>query len=60
MGEKIPLIARAVGGKVLGPRPGRAIVSFWQGIVEIILRVVVAVSWWLDGGNWLTRAQGIV
>lgn len=44
MGEKVPLIARAVGGKVLGPRPGRAIVTFWQGVVEIILRVVIVVS----------------
>ncbi len=44
MGEKIPLIARAVGGKIVGPRPGRAIISFWQGVLEIILRVVVSVS----------------
>ena len=44
MGEKVPLIGRAVGGRVLGPRPGKAIVTFWQGIVEIILRVVVMVS----------------
>lgn len=44
MGEKVPLIARAVGGKVLGPRPGKAIVTFWQGRVEILLRVVITVS----------------
>ena len=43
MGEKVPLIARAVGGRVLGPRPGIAIVTFWQGIVEIILRGIVLV-----------------
>ena len=45
MGEKLPLIARAIGGKVIGPRPGKAIISFWQGIVEIILRAVVTVSY---------------
>ena len=31
-------------GEVLGPRPCLAIVSFWQGIVEIVLRVAVVVS----------------
>ena len=31
-------MAEAVAGKVLGPRPGKAIVSFWQGDVEILLR----------------------
>lgn len=51
MGEKVPLIARAVGGKVLGPRPGKAIVSFWQGIVEIILRAAIAVSG--AGSGWV-------
>ena len=44
MGEGVPLIARAVGGRILGPRPGKAIVTFWQGIVEIILRVISIVS----------------
>ena len=29
---------------VLGPRPGLIIVKFWQGVVEIILRVIVIVS----------------
>ena len=43
-GERVPLIARAVGGRVLGPRPGLAIVSFWQGIVEVVLRSVALVS----------------
>ena len=43
-GEKLPLLARAVGGRVLGPRPGKAIVSFWQGIVEIVLRSVALVG----------------
>ena len=33
----------AVAGEVLGPRPGLAVVSFSQGIVEIILRVVATV-----------------
>ena len=33
-----------VGRKVLGPRPGLAVVSFWQGIVEIALRVATVVS----------------
>ena len=31
-------MAEAVAAKVLGPRPGKAIVSFWQGRVEIFLR----------------------
>ena len=43
-GERIPLLARVAGGRVLGPRPGMAIVSFWQGIVEIVLRAVALVS----------------
>ena len=33
-----------VGRKVLGPHPGLAIVKFWQGVVEIILRVITLVS----------------
>ena len=33
----------AVAGEVLGPRPGLAIVSFSQGIVEVLLRVVATV-----------------
>ena len=37
-------MAKAVGGKVLGPRPGLAIVSFWQGILEIVLRALALVS----------------
>ena len=37
-------MADAVASEALGPRPGIAIVSFWQGIVEIVLRVVTAVS----------------
>ena len=44
MGERAPLLAKAVGGKVLGPRPGLAIVSFWQGILEIVLRTLALVS----------------
>ena len=35
-------MAEAVAGKVLGPRPGKAIVSFWQGDVEILLRCLSA------------------
>lgn len=31
---------QAVAGEVLGPRPGIAICSFWQGRVEIFLRIV--------------------
>ena len=46
MGERAPLLAKAVGGRVLGPRPGLAIVSFWQGILEIILRALALVSHW--------------
>ena len=29
---------------VLGPRPGLVICKFWQGIVEIVLRIIVMVS----------------
>ncbi len=43
-GERIPLLARIGGSRVLGPRPGKAIVSFWQGIVEIVLRAIAVVS----------------
>ena len=30
-------MAAAVAGEVLGPRPGKAICSFWQGTLEIVL-----------------------
>ena len=30
----------AAAGEVLGPRPGKAICSFWQGQVEIVLWIV--------------------
>ena len=33
-------MATAIAGQVLGPRPGRAICSFWQGVVEINLRII--------------------
>ena len=42
----------AAAGAVLGPRPGLAIVSFSQGIVEIILRVVAIVVSILIGPNY--------
>ena len=29
-----------VAGKLLGPRPGLAIVSFWGGRIEIVLRIL--------------------
>ncbi len=32
-----------LAGQVLGPKPGRAICSFWQGGVEIALRVLAPV-----------------
>lgn len=37
-------MAATVAGEVLGPRPGLAIVSFPQGILEIVLRVAAAVN----------------
>ena len=55
MGERAPLLARAVGGKVLGPRPGLAIVSFWQGILEIILRALALVSHTSDRHHAITK-----
>ena len=55
MGERAPLLARAVGGKVLGPRPGLAIVSFWQGILEIILRALALVSHTSDRHHATTK-----
>ena len=36
-------MAAMVVGEVLGPRPGLAIVSFSQGLVEIALRVACVV-----------------
>ena len=30
--------------KVMGPRPGLAILKFWQGVVEIVLRIITIVS----------------
>ncbi|XP_064393595.1 uncharacterized protein LOC135341057 isoform X2 [Halichondria panicea] len=41
--ERVPLLARVAGSRVIGPRPGKAIVSFWQGIIEIILRAIATV-----------------
>lgn len=35
-------LAGKVAGKVLGPRPGLAIVSFWGGRIEIILRILAS------------------
>lgn len=37
-------MSSGVGGKVLGPRPGKAACSFKEGIVEIVLRIVNGVS----------------
>ena len=31
-------------GEVLGPQPSLAIVRFWQGVVEVVLRVAIMVS----------------
>lgn len=36
-------MATALAGEVLGPRPGKAIFSLWQGVVEIGLRIVVPI-----------------
>ncbi len=36
-------MAQAVAGAVLGPRPGKAICSFCQGRVEILLRIIAVV-----------------
>ena len=36
-------MAAAVAGEILGPRPGRAICSFWQGGVEMALRIIAPV-----------------
>ena len=37
-------VVAGAAGEVLGPRPGKAACSFSQGIVEIVLRAVKAVS----------------
>ena len=37
-------VVAGAAGEVLGPRPGKAACSFSQGIVEIVLRAVEAVS----------------
>lgn len=36
-------MAAAVAGEILGPRPGRAICSFWQGGMEMTLRIIAPV-----------------
>jgi len=36
-------MAAAVAGEVLGPRPGKAICSFWQGTLEIVLWILIPV-----------------
>ena len=37
-------VMSGAAGKVLGPRPGKAACSFKQGVVEVMLRVINAVS----------------
>ncbi len=42
-------MATAAAGQLKGPRPGLAIVSFWQGIIEIGLRIasIVSIVMWI-------------
>lgn len=35
----------------MGPRPGLVICKFWQGVVEIVLRIIVMVSGDLSSYN---------
>ena len=41
--REIQDMAAAVAGEILGPRPGRAICSFWQGGMEMALRIIAPV-----------------
>lgn len=41
--DKKKIMAAAVAGEILGPRPGKAICSFWQGGMEMALRVIAPV-----------------
>ena len=45
MSERTDLLERyAAEGQGLGVRPGVAILSFWQGVFEIVYRIVALVS----------------
>ena len=45
MSERTDLLERyAAEGRTLGARPGVAILSFWQGALEIVYRIVALVS----------------
>ena len=45
MSERTDLLERyAAEGQGLGARPGVAILSFWQGVFEIVYRIVALVS----------------
>ena len=35
-------MAMLLAGEVLGPRPGKAICSFWQGTMEVTLRIAAS------------------
>ncbi len=37
-------MSTAIAGQVAGPRPGLDFVKFWQGAVDIGLRIVILVS----------------
>ena len=44
MSERIDLLERyAAEGQTLRARPGVAILSFWQGVFEIVYRIVALV-----------------
>lgn len=36
---------QAIVGEIVGPHPGRAICSFWQGTVEVLLRIFALVNY---------------
>lgn len=47
---------------VMGPRPGLVILKFWQGVVEIVFRVIAIVS---STGmpryfGWITEGYSII
>ena len=55
MADAVSGASKAVAMRLFGPQPSITIVTFWQGIVEIVLRgvsVVSSVTARRPGTNW--------
>ena len=44
--EKVEDGAKAALLDIYGPHPGLALVKFWQGVVELCIRITIIVSFW--------------